>query len=73
MIHWRESEEICGVGESECGPQPRVSLGCSATLPKMLFPRPFFDLDMFSPRKYMSWSTHLTNCKPKVPMRKLSC
>lgn len=41
-------EEMKGLGEGECGPQPRVSFGCGATLSKMIFPHPFFDLDMLS-------------------------
>lgn len=46
-------EEMRGVGEGECGPQPGVSFGCSAALSKMIVPRPLFDLDMLSHRKYI--------------------
>lgn len=40
-------KEARGVGEGECGQEPRVSLGRSATLSKVMFPRPCFDLDVF--------------------------
>lgn len=40
-------KEVRGVGEGECGQEPRVSLGRSATLSKVMFPRPCFDLDVF--------------------------
>lgn len=46
-----------GVGEGECGLQPRVSFGCSAALSKIMFSRPFFDLHVLSPRKYIWRST----------------
>lgn len=64
-----------GISESECGPQPRVSLGCNAAFSKMIFPRPLFDLDVLPPRKY-SWRATLNQLlrvngsliKPKMQM-----
>lgn len=40
----------------DCSP---VSLGCSAILSKILFPRPFFDLAAV--REYVLWSAHFTS------------
>lgn len=54
-------EEVRGAGEGERGPQPRVSFGCSAALSEMMFPHPFFDLDVLSPHECIG-SQHFTNC-----------
>lgn len=48
MLQWRGDEEL-----AKANVDAAQSFGCTAALSKMIFPRPFFDLRVLSPRKYL--------------------